>query len=275
MGGVPSIRERPPTSFIGATDGLVLPGERFMSLYDEQIKNCTVQISSDFWKNPYGVEVDHDPLKFLFIPDHVSAYITSRLAHRVYRYQIDNIRTKQQITHAIMITMGGLLPGVLLHDHLAWTLNKNIPPIEFGTLGVKYYAGPGQPLDQPRIIHPVSIDVEDRVVGVVEDLVDLGGTARYVAQYLMDERKAKKVVLIAPYLKSTNVMDEMEVIFYGHVPKDTWIITPRERVETLIKRVPFWRDSGATLEECESNLRKIGYPEYLLDTYLRATYERG
>jgi hypoxanthine phosphoribosyltransferase len=110
---------------------------------------------------------------------------------------------------------------------------------------------------------------------VVEDLVDLGGTARFVAQYLVEERQAQKVVLIAPYLKSTNVTEEMHVIFYGHVPKDTWIITPRERVETLIKRVPYWRDNGATLEECESNLRMIGYPDYLLETYLRATYERG
>ena len=246
-----------------------------MSLYDDQIKCHDYQIDTEFWKEPFGVEVDHDPLKFLFIPDHISAYIAARLAHRVYRYQIDNIRTKLQITHAVMITMGGLLPGVLLHDHLAWTLNKNIPAIEFGTLGVKYYAGPGQPLDQPRIIHPLSINVEERVVGVVEDLVDLGGTARFVAQFLVDEQKAAKTVLIAPYLKSTNVMDEMDVIFYGHVPKDTWIITPRERVETLIKRVPFWRDNGATLEECEANLTRIGYPDYLVSTYLRATYERG
>jgi len=246
-----------------------------MSSYDEQIKCHDYQIDPDFWKNPNGVEVSHDTLKFLFVPDHVSSYIVSRLAHEVYRYQIDNIRIKEQITHAIMITMGGLLPGVLLHDHLAWTLNKNIPPIEFGTLGVKYYAGPGQPLDEPRIVHAVSIDVEDKVVGVVEDLVDLGGTARFVAQYLTQERKARKIILIAPYLKSTNVTQEMEVIFFGHVPKDTWIITPRERVETLVKRVPYWRDHGATLDDCAENLRVIGYPDYLTSTYLRATYERG
>jgi hypoxanthine phosphoribosyltransferase len=246
-----------------------------MSSYDEQIKGYDEHIAPDFWEKPYGVEVDYDTLKFLFIPDHISAYIVSRLAHKVYRYQIDNIRTQEQITHAIMITMGGLLPGVLLHDHLAWTLNKNIPAIEFGTLGVKYYAGPGQPLDQPRIIHPLSVDVAERVVGVVEDLVDLGGTALFVARYLVDECKARKIVLIAPYLKSTNVIEEMKVIYYGHVPKDTWIITPRERVETLIKRVPHWRNNGATLEDCENNLCKIGYPAYLLDTYLRATYERG
>ncbi len=246
-----------------------------MSIYDSQVKAATNQIDIEFWKNPFGVEVEYDALKFLFIPDHVSAFTASQLAHKVYRYQIDNIRTKKQITHAVMITMGGLLPGVLLHDHLAWTLNKNIPPIEFGTLGVKYYAGPGQPLDEPRIIHPLSIEVENRVIGVIEDLVDLGGTARFVAQYLVEERKADKVILIAPYLKSKDVTQEMDVIYYGHVPKDTWIITPRERVETLIKRVPYWRDHGATLEACDTNLIKIGYPRYLLDIYLRATYERG
>ncbi|MBI5960724.1 MAG: hypothetical protein HY866_18440 [Chloroflexi bacterium] len=245
-----------------------------LTLYNEQVK-YEYRINAEFWEKPFGVDVAHDSLKFLYIPDHISAYIASRVAHKVYRYQIDNIRTKKQITHAVMITMGGLLPGVLLHDHLAWTLNKNIPPIEFGTLGVKYYAGPGQPLDQPRIIHPISIDVEGKVVGVIEDLVDLGGTARFVAQYLTEECKAANVVLIAPYLKSTIVINEMEVIYYGYVPKDTWIITPRERVETLIKRVPYWRDHGATLDECETNLRTIGYPDYLMETYLRATYERG
>lgn len=246
-----------------------------MSSYDEQIRAAGHPIDAEFWERPYGVEAAFDTLKFLYIPDHVSAYVAARLAHKVYRYQVDNISTKEQITHAVMITMGGLLPGVLLHDHLAWTLNKNIPPIEFGTMGVKYYAGPGQPLDQPSIIHSLSINVEGRVVGVVEDLVDLGGTARFVAQYLTEEAKASKIVLIAPYLKSTNVIEEMHVIYYGYVPKDTWIITPRERVETLIKRVPYWRDNGAALEDCESNLRTIGYPAYLVDTYLRATYERG
>ncbi|WP_119067514.1 phosphoribosyltransferase [Aggregatilinea lenta] len=246
-----------------------------MFSYDDQVKCHDDHIEPEFWKEPFGVEIEYDPLKFLLIPDHVSAFIAAKLAHKVYRYQIDNISTKQQITHAIMITMGGLLPGVLLHDHLAWTLNKNIPPIEFGTMGVKYYAGPGEPLDEPRIIHPLSIEVEDAVVGVVEDLVDLGGTARFVAQYLVEERKARKIVLIAPYLKSKSAIEEMDVIYFGHVPKDTWIVTPRERVETLVKRVPFWRDKGATLKECEANLTKIGYPTYLVETYLRATYERG
>lgn len=246
-----------------------------MTQYQSQVRELTGTIDPEFWKNPHGVEVDHDPLRFLYLPDHVSTFIASQVARQIYRYQINNISTKEQITNAVMITMGGLLPGVLLHDHLAWTLNKNIPIIDFGTLGVKYYAGPGEPLDEPHIIHPLSVDVEGRVVGVVEDLVDLGGTAKFVAQYLQEDHKARKIVLIAPFLKSTEVTEQMTVIHYGYVPKDTWIITPREKVETLVKRVPFWRDQGATLTACEANLLKIGYPQYLVDIYLRPTYERG
>jgi hypoxanthine phosphoribosyltransferase len=246
-----------------------------MMSYAKQVKEFSGSIEHEFWQKPEGVEVAFDTLKFLYIPDHVETYIMTQIARLVYRYQIDHIASKEQITDAVMITMGGLLPGVLLHDHLAWSLNKNIPPIDFGTMGVKFYAGPGQPLDEPRIIRPLSIDVEDKVVGVVEDLVDLGGTAKFVAQYLLEEQKARKIVLIAPYIKTTAVMEQMEVIFFGHVPKDTWIITPREKVETLIKRVPFWRDNGATIQVCEENLRNIGYPNYLIDIYLRPTYERG
>lgn len=243
--------------------------------YSQHIKEFTKRIDDEFWKNPQGIDVEHDSLKFLYIPDHVETYIMTQIARSVYRYQIDNLSTQMQITTAVMITMGALLPGVLLHDHLAWTLNKNIPVIDFGTLGVKFYAGPGEPLDKPRINRPLSIDVEDKVVGVVEDLVDLGGTANFVHQYLTQEKKARKVVLIAPYLKTTAVMDNMDVIHYGHVPKDTWIITPREKVETLIKRVPYWRDNGANIETCEQSLKKIGYPQYMIDIYLRPTYERG
>jgi hypoxanthine phosphoribosyltransferase len=246
-----------------------------MGDYADHVRGLDDQIDVEFWKNPTGIDIEFDTLKFLYVPDHVMTFIASQLARMVYRYQIDNIATHQQITHAVMITMGGMLPGVLLHDHLAWTLNKNISPISFGTLGIKYYAGPGQPLDEPRIVHELSINVADQVVGVIEDLVDLGGTARFVAQYLKEERGARRVVLIAPYLKSTISKDDMQVISYGNVPRDTWIIMPREKVETLIKRVPHWRTNGASLKGCEANLLRIGYPQYLLDIYLRATYERG
>ena len=243
---------------------MMLPITR--ALHDEQV-------DIDYWKLPVGVTVPQDELKFLYIPDAVEAFMTADLARQVYAYQIQHQATGQQITKAVMITMGGLLPGVLLHDHLAYSPDADIPCVEFGTLGVQYYAGPGQPLDKPRVIQELTLDVQDQVVGVVEDLVDLGGTAKFVRQYLL-EHGAREAVLIAPYLKNRVIESEMTCISFGFVPKDTWIITPRERVETLMKRVPYWRDRGATLAECAANLAAIGYPSYLVNLYLTAAYQQ-
>lgn len=245
-----------------------------MTTYNDHVKEFAGEIDDAFWQRPQGVEIEFDPLKFLYVPDHVSTYIAAQMARKVYRYQVDNIPTGLQISKAVIITMGGMLPGVLLHDHLAWRLNPNILTIEFGTLGVKYYAGPGEPLPEAQVVQDVTVDVKDQVVGVVEDLIDLGGTARFVSEYLR-EKGVRDTVLIAPYLKNQDILDDLHVIYYGFVPKDTWIITPREKVETLIKRVPFWRDHGASLEACHNNLKIIGYPDYLLEIYLEAAYEKG
>jgi hypoxanthine-guanine phosphoribosyltransferase len=227
----------------------------------------------DYWRHPQGVTVALDRLKFLFIPDSVESMIVADLANSVYAYQVKHQNDGRQIAKAVMITMGGLLPGVLLHDHLAWNPDKRIPAVEFGTLGVQCYAGPGQPLAEPRIIQDLTIDVHDQVVAVVEDLVDLGGTARFVAQYLVS-KGARGALLIAPYLKNTSLMSEMDVISFGVVPPDTWIITPRERVETLIKRVPYWRERGASLADCDANLTAIGYPRYLIEQYLELAFNQ-
>lgn len=223
-----------------------------------------------FWEHPQGVAVPGDELRFLYIPDAVETWMVAELARRVADYQLQR-PPGSQITKAVMVTMGGLLPGVLLHDHLAYDPTPGIPAIEFGTLGVQCYAGPGQPLDTPWVVQDLTITVAGHVTAVVEDLVDLGGTAKFVRQYLQS-RGAREIVLIAPFLKNPQMLNEMDVIWFGMVPKDTWIITPRERVETLVKRVPYWRSKGASLADCAANLANIGYSDYLVERYLPLAY---
>lgn len=236
--------------------------------YTDRDAGCDLE----FWRNPPGCNVPYDELKFLYIPDQVEAHMVADLATSVFAWQKAHRASSDQITQAVIVTMGGMLPGVLLHDHLAWHPDPDIPAVEFGTLGVKYYAGPAQPLDRPIIVQDVTINVRDQVVGVVEDLVDLGGTARFVAEYLANHG-ARATVLIAPWLKTRKVLSAMPVINFGFVPADTWIIMPRERVETLIKRVPHWRERGASMAACAANLRAIGYPDYLIEQYLVAAFE--
>jgi hypoxanthine-guanine phosphoribosyltransferase len=230
--------------------------------------------SLDYWKNPAGVEIPGDPLKFLYISDEAEHRMVSRLAQRVFEYQRANAGTERQITKMVMITMGALLPGVLLQDYVAHCAAPDMPPVEFGTFGVKCYYGPGQPLEQPEIVQPLSIEVRGQTVGVVEDLIDLGGTARFVTSVLCSpEYGAREVVIIAPYRKSAAALpDDIEVISFGVVPRHTWIITPRERVETMVKRVPFWAGQGASRADCIQNLRCIGYPEYLINDWFEAAW---
>jgi hypothetical protein len=61
--------------------------------------------------------------------------------------------------------------------------------------------------------------------------------------------------------------------WFGETPQDTWIITPRERVETLMKRAPVWKERGASIQECRRRLVDlIGYPAALVDYYLPKAY---
>ena len=224
--------------------------------------------SLSFWQNPTGVFIPNDPLKFLYITDEAEHMMVSWLAQRVFDYQHKHAGTQHQFTKMIMITMGALLPGVLLQDYMSHCATPDMPAIEFGTFGVKCYIGPGQPLQHPEIIQPLSIDVRGHTVGMVEDLIDLGRTARFVRDTLTSEKYgAREVVIIAPYRKSAAATDTMEAITFGLIPHDTWVITPRERVETMVKRVPFWVKNGADRATCITNLRRIGYPQYILDDW--------
>ena len=78
-----------------------------------------------------------------------------------------------------------------------------------------------------------------------------------------------------PYLKpmAKELLNNHNVFSFGEVPQDTWIITPRERVETLMKRVKFWREElRASEEDCRGWLVKIGYPDYLINSNLANAY---
>jgi hypoxanthine phosphoribosyltransferase len=230
----------------------------------------------NYWKSPTGVEVARDRLQFLYIPDEAEHMMISWLAKQVFAYQQRHAGTERQITKMIMITMGALLPGVLLHDYITYGASKDMPPVEFGTFGVKYYYGPGQPLTAPEIVQPLSIDVRGHNVGIVEDLVDLGGTAKFVRNLLRsDTYGARDTLLIAPFRKSATGALDMEAITYSRVPSDTWIITPRERVETMMKRVPYWRQQGTSKDECRQNLADIGYSPYLVDEWFEVAWARA
>jgi hypoxanthine phosphoribosyltransferase len=243
-----------------------------MSNYQQQLHCPDSEIDIDFWRTPTGVSVPDDELTFLLVPDAVEAMAVFYLSQQVHRYQQEQSPHGAPITRAVMATMGGMLPGVLLYDHLAKGRLPGTPQIEFGTVGVSLYKGPNERYANPRVQQDVSIPVQDATVLVIDDLGDRGGTMQFLTRYITD-KGAKSVLTLALYMKPEATRTSPADFFFGEVQQDTWIITPRECVETMVKRVPVWRERGADQVECYRRLVDIiGYPPPLADYYLERIF---
>ncbi len=246
-----------------------------MSTYQQQLHCPACDIDIDFWKNPQGVAVPDDELTFLLVPDAVEAMAVFELAQQVHRYQQEQATGGAPITRALMATMGGMLPGILLYDHLAKGSPPGTPLMQFGTVGVSLYKGPNERYDKPRVQQDISIPVHGEVVLVIDDLGDRGGTMQFLTRYLAD-KGAKSVLTLALYMKPMATSLCPADFFFGTVPQDTWIITPRECVETMVKRVPVWQARGADQNECYRRLVDlIGYPPALAAYYLEKLFAAG
>ena len=245
-----------------------------MSSYHQQIHCHRNEIDMGFWRKPEGVVIPDDELSFLLIPDEVEAIATFELSQQVHRYQHENLETGNLISKALIVTMGGMLPGVLLYDHLVDGRDVGVPKIEFGTIGVSLYKGPGVRYENPLVQHGISIPVSGETVLIIDDLGDCGGTMQFLTGYIADSG-AEKVLNLAMYMKPVAMKTCAADFWFGETPQDTWIITPRERVETMVKRVPIWKERGASEAECYRRLVEvIGYPTDLCDYYLPQLYSR-
>jgi len=242
-----------------------------MSTYQQQIRCTAGDIDLDFWRTPEGVSVPDDELRFLLVPDAVEATAVFDLAQLVHHYQQkqqEQVEGGAPITRALMATMGGMLPGILLYDHLAKGRAPGAPRIDFGTIGVSLYKGPNERHDTPQVQQDISIPIQDEVVLIIDDLGDRGGTLQFLTRYIAD-KGARAVMTLAIYMKPQAMRICPADFYFGQVSQDTWIITPRERVETMVKRVPVWRERGANRGECRRRLVDIiGYPAPLADYYL-------
>ncbi len=244
-----------------------------MSTYQHQISCPSNELDMDFWKKPTGVTIPDDELSFLLIPDEVENMAIFEISQQVHRYQREQLVTGQPISKALSVTMGGMLPGVLMYDHLVEGRAPGVPKIEFGTIGVSLYKGPGVRYDNPRVQHGISIPISDEVVLIIDDLGDCGGTMQFLTQYVLDSG-ARQVLTLALYMKPVAMETCGADFWFGETPQDTWIITPRERVETLVKRVPLWKERGASKQECYRRLVElIGLPRPLVDYYLPRSYD--
>jgi hypoxanthine phosphoribosyltransferase len=246
-----------------------------MTSYHEQITCRPDDIDLAFWRKPTGVSVPDDELSFLLVPDAVETLAVGEVAEQVHTFQADNAASGDALTHALMATMGGMLPGILIYDHLVQGNTGDTPPMAFGTIGVSLYKGPNERFDAPEVKQAISLDITDGNVLVIDDLGDRGGTLKFLSEHIASQG-ARRVMSLALYMKPLAMEVCPADFYFGEVEQDTWIITPRERVETLVKRLPVWKERGASEAECRRRLVDlIGYAPAVVDQYLPRVYARA
>ena len=111
-----------------------IEGHPVNSAYSAEIDRHTNAIDLGFWRRPVGVSVPDDELNFLLVPDAVESAACFELARQVHAWQHAHLEDDNRIDVALMVTMGGLLPSVLLYDHLVQMPEPGLPKLEFGTV---------------------------------------------------------------------------------------------------------------------------------------------
>lgn len=118
----------------------------------------------------------------------------------------------------VAIAKGGFIPARIVSDLLGVE--------DIGVIAVKFYKKTGVRMAKPKILHSLTIDVYDKTVLIVDDVVDTGRTLQLVLEevYRHGARKAKTLAL---YVKPWTTLKPD----YFYKTTENWIVFPWELME--------------------------------------------
>ena len=125
----------------------------------------------------------------------------------------------------IGIMRGGWIPARILLDYL------NIPTL--ATLEIKFYKGLGETRERPIIVHPLVVDILNKNVLIVDDVVDTGKSMS-IAMEMAKLGGAHSVKTAALVVKPWSILEPD----YYAMKSDKWIVFPweiRETIENMLK----------------------------------------
>ncbi len=120
----------------------------------------------------------------------------------------------------LAILRGGYIVAKLVADALG------IDAI--ATVEIKFYKGIGETRERPIVVQPITMDIRDRRVLVVDDVADSGRTLQ-VATDLAMLRGAREVATATLFYKPWSII----IPDYYAAKTDKWIVFPWEYAETL------------------------------------------
>jgi hypoxanthine phosphoribosyltransferase len=149
------------------------------------------------------------------------------------------------------ISRGGWFPTRVLSDLLD---NPHV-----ASVGAEFYVGVAKTLDEPKLIQSISVNVLNKKILLVDDVVDTGKSAMLVKDHLHQEG-AKEVRLLTLYYKPQSIV---RPDYYMKETSD-WIIFPWEIKETLRKLVEKCKERKEPVKAATSWLIRAGISEELV-----------
>lgn len=158
------------------------------------------------------------------------------------------------------VSRGGWPPARVLSDLLD---NPNLANVK-----VEFYLGVAETKDKPTLTQPVSVNVKDKKVLVVDEVADTGKSLKIIKEHLTKEG-ANEVKIATIYYKPWSLITP------DYYVKETscWIVFPWEVKETVRKIVKKCREKDKPLEEEIAELVKAGLSKRLVKRFLKEVLE--
>lgn len=118
------------------------------------------------------------------------------------------------------ILRGGWIVARLLSDYLS------VNSVE--AVGVKFYKGVGERYEKPVITHPLTANINEKKVLIVDDVADSGKTLQITIE-LLQLYGPKEIKTASIYVKPTTIV----IPDFYVAETDAWIIFPWEYAEVL------------------------------------------
>jgi hypoxanthine phosphoribosyltransferase len=169
------------------------------------------------------------------------------------------IRIKQsgfQPDLIVGVSRGGWIPGRILSDLLGNAHTANVK--------IEFYVGIGQTSRKPVVTQPITEEISNKRVLVVDDVADTG-ESMVVALDHVHERRAGDTRTVTIYHKPHS---KFKPDFFAETTSH-WIIFPWERLETAQLLIREAKSQGQNKESVRETLSKCGMAGKTVDALLK------
>ncbi|MGQ9507439.1 MAG: phosphoribosyltransferase [Candidatus Bathycorpusculaceae bacterium] len=154
------------------------------------------------------------------------------------------------------VSRGGWPPARVLSDLMD---NPNLANVR-----AEFYLGVAETKGEPTLTQPVSVNVADKRVLVVDEIADTGQSLKLVKEHII-EQGAREVKIATVYYKPWSIIKP------DYYEKETsrWVVFPWEIKETVHKIVKKCREKAKPIEKETEKLVKAGIPAELVNKFLK------